>query len=313
MNPSHHERRIGLIALIAVIIIWSPSFAAIRVALRGFGPNEQALLRFALASALLTVPWWITGHRIPISRDLPRVALTGALGVTGYQVLLGYGEQSVSAGTAALLTATSPLFVIVLAAIFLTERFTPAGVTGVVLGFTGTAIIGFAAEGRLDTRLGAVAIIGAAICQALWVVLQKPLLARYNPVDLTTWTIWAGTTLLLPATPSAIHDLTTAPPSAALAIAWLGIGSSALGFFIFAAAASRLPSSVAGSAFYLLPPGALLISWLWLGEHISASEAVGGLLALIGVALVTHTSTHVEHEALPRIPGSPPPDTPRSN
>ena len=307
MNPSHGERRVGLIAFIAVIIIWSPSFTAIRVALRGFGPNEQALFRFILASALLAIPWCMAGRRIPERQDLPRIALTGALGVAGYQVLLGHGEQTVSASAAALLVATTPLFVVVSAAIFLAERPTYQGIAGIIIGFTGTAVISLAAKSHQDSTLGATAIVGAAICQALWVVFQKGLLARYRPGDLTVWTVWAGTALLIPFSSSAITEAAKAPLSAILAVTWLGAGSSAAGFLVFAAAVSRLPSTVAGSSFYLLPPGAVLTSWLWLGERLSAQETIGGLLSLIGVARVTHATTHKDRQATAPVTNRPPP------
>jgi drug/metabolite transporter (DMT)-like permease len=296
------RQRAGLLALAGVIAIWSPSFAAIRLALRGYDPGAQALGRFIIASALVGALWWWNGRHRPRRADLIRTITAGAFGVAGYQLLLGYGEQTVTSASAALLTAISPLLVVLLSMLFLGERATFASVVGLALGISGTMLVGLAqggqnspgtldlSSGALGFSSGALVVLGAAICQAVWVVLQKPLLARYHSLDVTAWTIWAGTLLMLPFIASLAQDLPHATPQATMAMLWLGIMPSALGFLIFAAATSRLPAMVVGSSLYLLPPSAVLVAWILLDELPSIVEAFGGALTIAGVVLVTRSS-----------------------
>ncbi|HWK26041.1 MAG TPA: DMT family transporter [Solirubrobacter sp.] len=284
---SRDGRPIGPLALALALALWSPSFAAIRVALDGYTPGAQALARFLLATLALGVVWARRGRRRPARADRFRLLAAGALGVTGYQLLLGYGEQRVDAGTAALLTALSPLLAVVLAAARLGERATPAGWTGVALGLAGGALIavGNGTGGRPTG--GALLVFAAAVCQAAWIVALKPLLARYRAVDVTCWTIWAGTALMVPFAPALIAQAPHAPVGADVATVWLGLGATLGGFVAFAAAAARLSASATAVSLYLLPLGGALVAWVWLAERPTAPTLVGGLVTVVGVVVAT--------------------------
>jgi drug/metabolite transporter (DMT)-like permease len=236
---------------------------------------------------------------MPARADLARFVLAGALGMTAYQLLLAFGEEDIAAGTASLLIATSPLWVALFARLFLGERLGPTALAGVAIAFTGAAVVALSATTELRVALNAVAILGAAICQALYIVLTKPLLTRYRALDVTAGTVWVGAVLSLPFAVRLPSQAAGASWDATLAVAYLGLVASAIGFLFWTRALKRLPASVLATVLWLVPPVATLIAWLWLGEVPRRGVVAGGALVIVGVAMVVSMGSRRSVEPAP--------------
>jgi drug/metabolite transporter (DMT)-like permease len=98
----------------------------------------------------------------------------------------------------------------------------------------------------------------------------------------------AGTVVSLPLLPWGWSSMVTAGSGAWLSAIYLGLLPSALGFVLWGIAVRGLPVVASTSLLYLVPGVAVLIAFLWLGEHPTPGEAVGGLVILAGVALLTN-------------------------
>src|SRR5512139_1534766 len=146
-------------AIAVALLLWASAFAGIRAGLRDFGPGQVALLRFGTASVALAVYALVKRMRLPDRRDFPAIALAGFLGISVYHVALNYGEQTVTAGAAALLISTSPVFTAVLSTRFLGERLTPWGWAGVLIAFGGAVLIAFGEGGGIAFNTDAVLIL----------------------------------------------------------------------------------------------------------------------------------------------------------
>ena len=275
-----------LIAVAATVLLWGSAFAAIRTAVADLGPVPLSVARLAIASLALAVVAPFFGVRLPRRRDLPRIVLCGATGMTGYQLLLNYGEVAVPAGTASLLIATAPVHSALLARLLLGERLGARAQLGVAIAFTGAVILGFGKGIGAAPLPATFAVLGAAACQAMFFVAQKPLLARYSPLAATCHATWAGTLLILPlgvGTPAAVAG---AGPAALASLLWLGLGASALGFVTWSVALARLPVAGAVSTLNLVPLVAVASGWLLQGDVPTALVLGGGALAVGGVVLV---------------------------
>ncbi|MFF2920843.1 DMT family transporter [Streptomyces celluloflavus] len=274
------------LALAATVLLWASAFPAIRVALDGYGAGGLSFVRLAVASLALAVVAPLLKVRHPRGRDLPRIVLVGASGMSAYQLLLNWGEIHVPAGTASLIVAVVPAISALLAAAFLGERLTLAVVAGSAVALGGAALIAVAGGGDTRYTVAAWAVLAAAVAQAGYHFAIKPLLRRYTGLEVACYAMWAGTVLLLPLAPGAVRTALSAPADATLAAVYLGVLPSAAGFVVWGYAVARLTVTAATAALYLVPVVALAVAGVWLGERPRPVELLGGLIGIAGVALV---------------------------
>jgi drug/metabolite transporter (DMT)-like permease len=296
VSLSQSARRGYTFALVlgATLLLWSSAFVGIRYAVRYYPPGSLALLRFLVASLLFAVYVRASGRTStsPASlRDRLGILVLGATGVFGYHVALNFGEITVSAGTASLLVNTTPLFTVLLAALFLGERLSRAAGLGMAVACTGAVLISFgAAEGYTLDR-GALLVLLAAAIQAVYFTLQKPLLTRFGALDLTARSIWCGCLLLLVFLPELVATFSTAPLSATLVVVLLGIGPSAAAYLTWAHIVSRTSVSQAVGYLYLVPALALVMGFLALDEVPSLLSLAGGGVTIGGVVQLRRATT----------------------
>ena len=132
---------------------------------------------------------------------------------------------------------------------------------------------------------GAVLCVIAAAAYAAGVITQKTALARgATPLQVTWLACTIATIACLPFAGSLVHSLRHAPASSIGWVAYLGAGPLALGFLAWAFALSSTTAGRLGSTTYLVPPIAIGMGWLLLGEVPPGLAFAGGALCLAGVA-----------------------------
>jgi drug/metabolite transporter (DMT)-like permease len=274
------------IALALTLVLWASAFAGIREGLRAYTPGHLALLRFLVASVTLFVYALVTRMRLPAVRDVPAILLLGFIGITVYQVALSYGERSVSAGAASILVATVPCFTTILAAIFLRERIRLLGWLGIAISFAGVVIVVLGEGSGLNFATDALLILLASVAESVYFVVQKPYLKRYTGIELATYTIWAATLFMLVYSPGLPQQMQVAPITATLSIVYLGIFPAAIAYLAWSYALARMSASNTSSFLYVIPIFAILLAWPLLNEIPSLLSLVGGVVVIVGVALV---------------------------
>ncbi|WP_346534357.1 DMT family transporter [Micromonospora sp. DPT] len=284
------NQRVG-VAVGVTVALWASAFVAIRVALPDFGVAGLSVGRLIVASLMLAVIAPLLGVRRPARSDLARIFGCALTGMTAYQILLNAGERSVPAGTASLLVNSAPIVASVLALILLRERLHQRGVIALALGFTGATVIAVAEGDGFTPSKDVLLVLGAAVAQALFFVLQKPLLVRYRGLELTCYVVWSGTVLSLPLVPALFRQAPQASGDAVLALLFLGIAPSALGFVTWAYAQARLSVAAAATSLYLVPVLAIGIGFVVLGESIPPAVLLGGVVVLVGAVISRRAGT----------------------
>ena len=276
-----------LVALGFLVVLWASAFPAIKIGLEGYGPAHLTLLRHAVAS-LAFVPFLLAFRRRmwPDWRDVPAFVGLGVLGMSVYHLALNFGEVHVSAGATSLIIATAPALTAFVAWALTGDRLPPLGWVGSAISFAGVALIvlGDGAVGRIHPAAGLILV--SALATAFFAVLQRPMLVRYRPLEVTAFATWGATLPLLAFAPGVATAVLNAPAASTWAVAHLGVVPSAIAYTLFAIALSRAPAPIVTSFLYLVPVVALLLSWWWLGEVPSSLTLVGGAVAVAGLVLV---------------------------
>lgn len=287
------------------VLLWASAFVGIRAAGHDFSPGALALGRMVAAALVLSVFVAVanaaarrrTAPRAAAARPLPGalpsggllglIALWGVVWFGGYNVALNAAERLVDAGTAALLVSTAPILVAVAAVLVLGERLTRRLGIGVAVAFAGVALIAITGfTGRLDTMGIALAVL-SAVLYAFAVLLQKRLLARVEAVTMTWLGTLAGTAALLPFLPVLLGELVAAPTPSLLAMLYLGVFPTAIGFLTWGYVLSHWTAGRTIAATYLVPPVTVALSWILLAEVPTPLALLGGALCLAGVVLAT--------------------------
>src|ERR1017187_5373074 len=290
-----------IFALAFTLVLWASAFAGIRAGLRAYAPANLAVLRFLVASAVLAVYAAVAHFRRPKRRDVPGLILSGAIGITFYNLALNYGETRVTAGAASLLIASTPIWTALAARFWLHEKLNAIGWAGVFVSFGGVALIA-SGEGdgiRLSTQ--ALIILAAAITSAIYMILQKHYLARYSALEFTAYSIWSGTLLMLPFAGGLLHGFQVAPASATVAVVYLGIFPGALAYVAWAYVLSHGTAGRTATLLYVIPVLAIEIAWIWLREVPRPISLVGGAIALAGVLLVNTMGKEKPSAAVSRL------------
>src|SRR3954471_12659266 len=277
---------VALAAALVTVVLWASAFVGIRDAGAEIGAGPLSLGRLLVGGAVLGA-LVVSRHEAWLPRaDVPRLLLVGLLWFAAYNVILNSAEHSVNAGTAAMLVNTGPIFIAVLAGLLLGEGFPRALLAGCAVAFAGTVVIGWATSKRgVDAGWGAAMCGAAAAAYAGGVVAQKPLLARTSGLQITFLACAIGAVACLPFAPALAREAGDASASALTWTVYLGIVPTAIGFSTWAYALRRTSAGRMGATTYLVPPLAVLMGWLVLGETPPVLALAGGALCLAGVAV----------------------------
>jgi drug/metabolite transporter (DMT)-like permease len=278
-------------SLIWVALVWAGAFSAIKALLdHGMPAEDVALLRYLVAAPGFVLVLWRAGGLPGLTRgDALRLAAAGVLVVAGYHISLNVGTRFTTSGTAALVVALAPALTLVFAAAVGLERVGARRVAGLATAFAGVGVVVLLGSGgrlSFDDAKGPLIVLGAPLAFALYNVLLKPLLHRYDLVALTAAASLLGILALVPlARGSTLEEVKTISPGDAALVLYLGVVCTFLGYIAWNIGLRGLGPTQAVSFAYAIPPLAVLIGALALDEPVTLWLVAGGALIVAGVAL----------------------------
>jgi drug/metabolite transporter (DMT)-like permease len=279
--------------LLAVLaLIWGSSFLFIKVGVRDFDPATLVLGRVGLAAVALGVFVAVTlgsgVARAEIRAYWPWLILVGLVNTALPFWLLSWGETRIDSGLASILQAAVPIFLAVLAFAFFREQtVTGSRLVGIAVGFVGVALlVGAQPEGKV---LGALAVVGMAICYGFGGLLTRRHLGEARPQIVALGTTVVATVAMLPAGLARAPDHAPGWKSVASVVV-LGLLCTAIAYLLFFTLIASAGAAYASLVTYLVPPIALTYGAVFLDERFGAAAFGGLALILVGVALGTQTT-----------------------
>lgn len=269
---------------------WGWAWVGIRYASRYYDPGQLAFGRYLVASLVLLPLWVKRGKQVPQSDHLLILIIMGITGFTIYNLFINLGEQTITAATAALIGAFLPIGNTLGAFFFLHEKLSFFRWVGILIAFGGVVITSFGSQKGVVFSLGAFFVFLAVLSSSIYGVLTKNLVKIYNPSEVSSWTIWAGTFALAPFGHGLINRVEQAPWLATFNIILLGIIPGAICHSLFTFALSRVTVARASTSMFFMPITSILLGWLLLAELPSLVEITGGIITLIG-AYIVNTNT----------------------
>ncbi|MCY4464832.1 MAG: EamA family transporter [Chloroflexi bacterium] len=281
----------GSIYGITAASLWGSLYVVSDVTLLVVPPFTLMSARLTLALLVLLPLAWRRG----IARlDSPVLLRMLAVGVLGIGISLGaqfVGTDMSNAVNGALVTSASPAFVVLFAIVILHERLTIWRFIAIALATTGVLAIldPASADFASDTFLGDLFLAFAALTWGLYSVLVRLLSLRYPQPTLTV-TVFALLGGLLVSLPASALELSQRPVGSldagiVLGVLYLGLVCTAIALLLWNRAFALLPASAASLFFFAQPLSGAVLAAALLGQHMSASLWLGGLLIAGGVLL----------------------------
>jgi drug/metabolite transporter (DMT)-like permease len=268
--------------------IWGGSFLFMRVAANPFGPLALVEVRLALgALVLLPFLWQARAHfRWAM---WPRLALIGAINSAIPFLLFAWAAQRSPAAIGAICNAMTVLFAALIAFLFFGEKIGTRRAIALLVGFLGVVVLATSKAGGLSVGAAVVAGATAALLYGVGVNLVRRHLAGIPPAAAAAATLSCAALLLLPF--AATHWPTGPIPAAAWASAIaIGLLCTGYAFLLYYRLIQRIGAARAATVTYLVPLFGAAFAWMFLGEPVTLTMLLAGVLILGSVAFSQRAS-----------------------
>jgi drug/metabolite transporter (DMT)-like permease len=267
--------------------VWGASFLFMRIAVPEFGPLALVEIRVAIAAVFLVVVLAWRGGLSGLKQSAGALALAGSLNSALPFTLFAFSTLYITAGAAAVVNASVPLFSAVVAYFWLRERLTGARALGLAVGFAGVLVLVWDKAslngGHAGLALGAGLL--ASLSYAVAVTYTKRRLNKVPALVAATGSMIASSALLLPLAILYWPENSPSLLSWASVIA-LGVACTAFAFIYYFRLIARVGTKTT-SVTYLIPMFGMLWGFIFLHEAVSLSMLIACVVILLGTALAT--------------------------
>jgi len=278
---------LAVVILVAALI--GANFTALKFALDHTTPILLAGLRTIVGGTALLGFAFFRGERLPTrAADYANIFAVSLSITTVSSGLLVFGVSRVPAGVASLIASTMPLFTAILSFFLLSAVVSRLGMTGLAVGFLGTAVLASPSLGGSAAMVGIISLVFSALAWAFGNVYMKwKDLSRVSPIMLVGVQLIMSAAVLLPFAALVEGTSDTEWGTGLLVpLLYAAIPANALTFALLATVVRRATPTQAASTAYLIPVFGVFFGWLIRGERLGLAEAVGGVLVIAGVYLL---------------------------
>lgn len=276
-------------AMLLLALMWGLSIPITKLGLGSIPPMTFTALRFMVAVPLMM---FLARRELRVPRKaIPGIVGLGVMGITLGNVAQSFGVQGTSASVATILSATIPLFMVVLAAIRFRQSVTPLQWSGLLVAFLGIALVAVGSGPGVDdmsrtTVTGVMLMLLSAVGIAIYYIWSAELTEKYGLMPVAAWNMLVG---LLTVVPLAGWEMTQHSVDITVegltAIAYLGAVVTVAGLILWLYLLRVVPARVAANVQYLQPVFGISASAFLFGDKLGLMFAAGVGLVLAGLGL----------------------------
>ncbi len=291
----------NLLAHLAVLganVIYGITFSVAKDVMPEYvSPNAFILIRVTGAVLL----FWLLAKILKLNesiekRDWLRLAAAGLFGVAINQLLFFQGLSLTTPINAAIIMTVNPVMVLLIAAIILRNKITGIKIAGIILGLSGAILLTTYRNGQWvvpsfshETAFGDLLVFINATSYAIYLVVVKPIMQKYNPVTVIKWVFTFGFVYVLPFGFMQLQLVNWAvmPDIILIEIGFVVFATTFLAYLFNIYGLQKLSPSVVSIYIYLQPFFATIVALMWGKDDLSFIKIVSASLIFVGVYLVS--------------------------
>ncbi|WP_170064197.1 DMT family transporter [Halomonas heilongjiangensis] len=284
-----NSKKTGVCLALLSVSIWAGNFVLARIAPGTMDAISLTFLRWLVAS-MLVLPFVV----LPLIQAWRRVVMHGLtiaimslLGVVVFNLLVYQSGHYLDAARMSLINAMSPVFIMILAGLFLAEQFTPRKLIGAAMGGGGVclSIVGSNQVASVDLVLGMGMMTVAAMAFSIYTLMFRKLYQEIDFMALVGATFFIGTLMLLPV--FIFNGIHSGFPELnrrnVMIVLYSGILAALIAFIAWNLSVSIIGASRAGCIYFLMPVFAALQSFTIIGEFPGWNAILAAPIVLLGV------------------------------
>ncbi len=294
-------------ALFLTTVLWGVSFVGTKVALTGFYPFALIFYRFLIASVFFLLYFLRSGFPHLSKNQHLRLLLLSLFEPVLYFLFETFGLQRTTASEASLIIALIPVGVTIFSHVFLKEKISWIGKTGIFLSILGITILVIGGNGlpwAAGSNLGGnILILGAVVSAAFYTILSRNLGQEVPSAQITGFQFFYGTLFFLPLFLIFPKTIDPFPTPAFGALLFLALGATLTAFLCYNYALSKVKAAAASVFINGIPVVTAFTGWIVLGERLGGLQFLGAAIVILGVSLTTRGKKDAKKETPLAFPG----------
>ena len=273
------------IYLVLAAAMWGGMFVVSKQTLNFLSPFVLLWFRLLVGLIFLIPPFLLKRERVSLKDSFIMVGL----GFSGYFISYGsafLGTKLSTAHLASLISASAPIFTIILAYWFLKETLTTKKILSITLATLGVLlVIGFEKGGQGTSLLGNIMLIISALSWGIYNVFVKKVASKYSSLTITVYTTGFAFAMMTPVmlvTWNHQDSIYLQQLNTWLSIVYLGLFGTAIAFVLWNRGMESLEASVGSMFYFFTPVTGSLFGWLILGENLFWNFYLGGIIIFLG-------------------------------
>jgi drug/metabolite transporter (DMT)-like permease len=273
------------------VIFWGASFIATKIALEELSPITIIMMRLIIASVLLTSIAIITKRDFKINvKNHLRILVLALIAVFHLWIQVT-GLKFTSASNTGWIIGTAPIFMAILAAIFLKEKITLFQISGIVIAMFGLLILvgkGDLLNIDLVKNKGDLLVLASAFTWGVYSMINKKISLNYSPLLTILYLFIMMAIIIVPfnLNGETINSVVHLSVISWVAVVFLGLFCSGIAYVIWAYALREMESAKVGAFLYFEPFVTVVAAWVFLAETITILMLMSGVIITAGVFIV---------------------------